>query len=436
MKKILILLSFVIFGLTSVNAQLLTEDFNYGAVGDTSILNVTTNWVRHSGTMGPVYLPIGLQYAGYMGSGIGGALSFKYGGSAVNDGDIHRKLADSVTVTGDVYATFMFRIDTARATSDYFFHLGPYTIGTTFRGRVYVRSNGTGFSMSLSKTGTPIVDDATILNLGQTYVAVVKYSLNTTATNDDLVTLYVYSDGVPPVEPGTPAVTIGPVGATVTDGLNNIGSVAVRQGTNSPVAVIDGIRVTTSWQQFVPVELTSFAASVSGSVVKLDWTTATEENNRGFEIERKSGSSDFAAIAFVSGAGTTTETRNYSYTDETASAGVYTYRLKQVDFDGTVSLSKEVEVDLTIPAQFELGQNYPNPFNPSTVISYNMPVNGLVTLKVYDLLGNEAATLVNEVKEAGRHNISFNASGLSSGVYYYTLTAPGYTATKKLTLVK
>ncbi|MCW8805897.1 MAG: choice-of-anchor B family protein, partial [Ignavibacteriaceae bacterium] len=115
----------------------------------------------------------------------------------------------------------------------------------------------------------------------------------------------------------------------------------------------------------VPVELSSFNANAYGNFVELDWTTATETNNQGFEIQKKSGA-DFYTIGFVNGSGTSTEPRNYSYKDKNLENGVYVYRLKQIDFDGTSSLSEEIMVEVSNPSDFVLNQNYPNPFNPST----------------------------------------------------------------------
>jgi hypothetical protein len=190
----------------------------------------------------------------------------------------------------------------------------------------------------------------------------------------------------------------------------------------------------------VPVELTSFAASVSDGKVNLNWATASETNNYGFEVERKAEGQEFSKIGFVSGFGTTTETKSYSFEDNTVSSGVYTYRLKQVDFDGTFEYSNEVEVDMT-PSTFSLSQNYPNPFNPSTKINFSLASDSKVTLKIFDVLGQEVTTLVNGTLSAGVHNLNFNASSLNSGVYFYTIEAKGvdgtnFTSTKKMMLTK
>ncbi len=186
----------------------------------------------------------------------------------------------------------------------------------------------------------------------------------------------------------------------------------------------------------VPVELTSFVgSSVDGNVV-LNWNTATEINNSGFEIQKSMDRINFSNLAFVPGFGTTTEPRSYSYTDNTVNNGKYYYRLKQIDFNGEFAYSDIVEVDVAAPNTFALSQNYPNPFNPTTIITYSLPQKSYVTLKIYDVLGNEAATLVNQTQSAGKYDVRYDASGLSNGVYFYTITADHFTSTKKMVLLK
>ncbi len=187
----------------------------------------------------------------------------------------------------------------------------------------------------------------------------------------------------------------------------------------------------------IPVELTSFTGNVNnfGQVV-LNWQTASELNNQGFEIERRTESSEFRTIAFVEGAGTITETRNYSYIDKTADQGINYYRLKQVDFNGTYAYSDEVEVDVTGPLTFELAQNYPNPFNPTTNIKFSIPESGNVKLSVYNLVGEEVAVLVNGFRQAGTFEVTFDASNLSTGVYLYKLQSANSVQTMKMMLLK
>jgi hypothetical protein len=186
----------------------------------------------------------------------------------------------------------------------------------------------------------------------------------------------------------------------------------------------------------VPVELTSFSASVSGKNVNLTWTTATEINNSGFEVERKSTSSNWQKIGFVIGNGTTTEKQAYSYSDKNVTEGNYSYRLKQIDFNGVFEYSKAIEVLVTTPTKFELTQNYPNPFNPSTSISFTLSQGGNVKLAVYNLLGQEVQILVNGFKEAGVHTVNFEAANLNSGIYLYKIETNGLSSVRKMTLLK
>jgi|SRR5690554_35587 len=197
----------------------------------------------------------------------------------------------------------------------------------------------------------------------------------------------------------------------------------------------------TPFSLFIPVELLSFNARVNSNSVILEWATASEKNNKGFEIERfdgkwKMGEGKWEVIGFVNGKGTTTEVNEYSFIDNNITAGNYLYRIKQIDFDGTYKYSDAVEVEIALPDEFSLEQNYPNPFNPVTKIIWHSPVNTKQTLKVYDILGNEVATLVDEVKPAGTYTIEFNAEGLSSGIYLYQLRAGDFVSTKKFILMK
>lgn len=185
----------------------------------------------------------------------------------------------------------------------------------------------------------------------------------------------------------------------------------------------------------LPVELTSFNANVLENKINLSWQTATEVNNYGFEIERMKNNI-WEKIGFVEGHGNSNSPKDYTFTDQAKENGKYSYRLKQIDFDGKFEYSDIVEVDFKAINDFVLEQNYPNPFNPATSISYSIPQNEFVTLKVYDVIGNEVATLVNTLQESGKHDVTFNASNLSSGIYFYKLTAGNSIQIKKMMLVK
>ena len=185
----------------------------------------------------------------------------------------------------------------------------------------------------------------------------------------------------------------------------------------------------------VPVELNRFEALPKNGQVELQWATSTETNNKGFSIERKTFDG-FIEVGFVQGAGTTTQMKQYSFIDRNLPAGTVVYRLRQIDLDGTVSLSSEVTVENGAPATFSLDQNYPNPFNPSTTIDYKVATAGKVMISIYDLLGRELEVLVDEVMMPGSYSVKFNASGYSSGVYLYKLESSGFSQTRKLTIMK
>jgi len=203
----------------------------------------------------------------------------------------------------------------------------------------------------------------------------------------------------------------------------------------------------------IPVELTSFTSEVTGNDVLLKWATASETNNKGFEVQRSRNDGrwktedgkfirqsvnedEWDVIGFVEGKGTTTEEQKYSFTDNNLMPGNYSYRLKQIDFDGTFEYSEIIEADILSPDEFYLAQNYPNPFNPATTISFEVGHPTFVTLKVYDMLGNEVATLVDEYKPAGKYKVDFSAESLASGVYYYELKADENSFVKKMILLR
>jgi subtilisin family serine protease len=191
----------------------------------------------------------------------------------------------------------------------------------------------------------------------------------------------------------------------------------------------------------IPVELSSFTASANENSVTLNWSTATETNNFGFSVERKNPVNEiWNEVGFVAGFGTTTEQRNYTYTDENLNMGAYSYRLKQVDLDGITEYSEAIIVEVASPEEFVLLQNYPNPFNPSTKIGFSIPVTSNVSIDIFNVVGERVASLVNSSLEAGYHSVDFDASSLSSGTYVYQLNATGqegtFVETKKMLLMK
>ena len=204
--------------------------------------------------------------------------------------------------------------------------------------------------------------------------------------------------------------------------------------------------VTLNGLTVLPVELVSFTATAHRMNADLNWSTATEVNNFGFEVQRtmmnnELGMMNWSTAGFVEGAGTSSSPKEYSFTDKNLTSGKYSYRLKQIDRDGKFEYSQTVEVIIgQAPTEFALMQNYPNPFNPTTKIQYNLASAAQVSLKVYNILGDEVATLVKGNQEAGNYAVPFNAnmgaSGLTSGVYFYRLEAGSFVSTKKLILMK
>jgi photosystem II stability/assembly factor-like uncharacterized protein len=193
-------------------------------------------------------------------------------------------------------------------------------------------------------------------------------------------------------------------------------------------AVGDGGKILATANGGTPVELNSFTASVlqNEKAVQLNWSTATETNHSGFEIERLQDSKierlkNWETIGFVPGFGTTTEPKSYSFTDENITTGTYKYRLKQIDFDGTFEYSNELEVAIDFtPKEFVLYQNFPNPFNPSTTIKYSLPVESFVKINIYNALGEVIEELVSKVQSSGNYEVTWNAQNYSSGIYYYS----------------
>jgi hypothetical protein len=189
----------------------------------------------------------------------------------------------------------------------------------------------------------------------------------------------------------------------------------------------------------IPVELISFTAEVIGNDVSLNWATSTETNNKGFEIQRSEvgdQKSEWETVGFVEGKGTTTEEQNYSFTDKKVPEGSYTYRLKQIDLNGTVNYSEEVNIEVKSVYTYYLDQNYPNPFNPATTIKFGLKKKSNVRIDVFNSIGENVKTILNEERDPGNYTINFNAVDMPSGVYLYRITAETFSSVKKMMLVK
>jgi len=192
----------------------------------------------------------------------------------------------------------------------------------------------------------------------------------------------------------------------------------------------------------LPVELTAFTSTTNSNNVTLNWSTFSETNNSGFDIERAIDNGQltidsWTTIGNVIGSGTINEPREYSFTDRNLASGKYKYRLKQIDYNGNFEyFNLSNEVNIGVPNEYTLSQNYPNPFNPTTNLEFGISDLGFVSLKIYDISGKEVMTLVNEQKTPGYYTVSFNGANLSSGIYFYTIQAGDFVSTKKMTLLK
>ena len=387
-------------------------------------------WVNHSG--GGTFVTVfagSLTYPGYPASGFGNHINLE-GGSGSRE-DIHRAF-ESVS-TGNLYAAFLVNVSSSDVNDGYVAHFMPPPGNFNYRGRLFMMDDGAGnLKFGISKGSSSIVSWATANYVySQTYLIVIKYEYVGDATgDDDVAKLWVNPDLSSPEPANGDADNIDTSSDQVLERFS------IRQGGEAHIYEFDGLTIATIWSQLIPVELASFTASANNNSVELNWSTATELNNSGFEVERAFLGSEFEKIGFVSGYGTSTETHSYSFVDQSLAVGSYAYRLKQVDLDGSYEYSNVVNVDVTNPVEFELSQNYPNPFNPSTTIKFAIPEATLVTLKVFNALGEEVALLVDRIMESGIHEVNFEAVGLNSGMYFYRIQAGDFTQVKKMTLLK
>ena len=420
----------------TLKAQLIEESFDYPE-GDSIGAHGWVHFSPNSGTLNRIMVTSpGLEYAGYQSQGIGNSATL------TNSGQDSYKPLTSVQTIGSVYTFFLVKIDTVRNSGDYFCSYLTSSSTTNFQGRVYAKkssSNGANLAFGLSKTTTSggIEWTDTVYTTGTTYLIVLKYTFNDGSNTDDEVSLFVFTSGVPSIEP-TP--TIGPITGTGTD-ATDIGRFALRQGSSSSAAnlTIDEIFTGTGWSGVLPVEMTLFNAYVNGRDVSLYWRSEKEINNAGFEVQRATKEGQWNKIGYVQGNGNSSSVNDYSYTDRNLSNGTYYYRIKQLDVNGNFEyFNLRNEITIGIPLKYELSQNYPNPFNPTTNLEFGIPEMGLVSLKIYNSSGKEVATIVNEVLAPGVYNYQFSTVNyqLTSGVYFYTLESGNFIETKRMVLLK
>ena len=304
--------------------------------------------------------------------------------------------------------------------------------GTTDPIRLAIFSNG----INLNSKFTDIISSG---DYGNEYLSIkVKYS-----SAGDNWSLFVESgaSNFPQSDPRNTSTLVGTASnSTYTSvSLMYVGCLWNHSSGGSNYAYFDDIYLTDPYST-TPVELISLSSFVNRNDVILNWTTSNEINNYGFEIEKKENTlqtSEWLNAGFVKGSGTTNETKNYSFVDRNLQSGKYKYRLKQIDYNGNFQYFElNSIVEIGTPQKYYLSQNYPNPFNPVTKIDYELPYDGKVVLKIYDITGRELYTLVNDYKQAGYNSVEFNASNLASGVYFYSLNTEKFTKVLKMVLIK
>jgi hypothetical protein len=324
----------------------------------------------------------------------------------------------------------------------YFFHFGKGLSepANSPWGKVFMKGDGSGnIQFAVQKQDGAISGYAgTSIAESGNHLFVVGYRFG--GANTDTVLIWVD----PPTETLTESTPLikWDDGVDPDNAINLDGVVFHQLGSpDSRTIQIAGLRVTDSWANAtLPIQLLAFTATATRLDVNLRWSTATEVNNFGFDVERRAvdGVENWQKVGFVPGSGTTTDPREYTFVDGGLLAGRYAYRIKQVDLDGTFSYFTATEVEVgAAPRELALEPNYPNPFNPATQISFSVPEDGKAVLKIYNMLGQEVAVLFDEIAEAGKlYQKTFDASSLPTGVYVSRLEYGGRAAMRKMLFVK
>ena len=429
MKKFFIFYLFI----TQVSfAQLLTESF----VG----MNINQSlqgqglWSTNNSVDKIIVTSGSLNYPGYPTSD-GDKINYT---TASNNQSLTRDLSSSQN-SGSIYISFLIKVNSFTSTSASGDYILAMNYSTTHRPRFYIKRNdASSVLFGLSKDGSIVTFTTSSYTNNNTYLIVIKYVFNSATDTDDEVYLYINPTPIT-TEPDNADVSV-----SSGNDIQTISRILLRQITLSGIDIdLDEIRVGTSWEQApLPVELSDFYSKIIKNKVMLFWQTETEINNYGFEIERKySGPSDviysdWQKIGFVPGSGNSNSPKYYSFVDKNLANGYYTYRLKQIDYDGSYSYSDALKVKVEYKPEVLDIKNYPNPFNPITKIYYEIPEDGVVTLKIYNALGKEIKTLISDNKIAGAYEIDFDATGLPSGIYFNVLQSGDRRVIRKMQLIK
>ena len=413
--------------ITGTNAQsLFEENFNYTNGQLTSITsgaNVSGgNWVNASGTGALIQVSSGnLSYTNWMSGPIGGKISIA---SPTSSGeDIRRGFTDQLqTANSNLYAGMLLNVtninNLSATTGDYFLHFTNVAgTGGGFHSRVYIKSNGTGFNLGLqTNTGLTVTWDNTVFNVNTTYLLIIGYEI-VTGTNNDIGRLWVNPTLSGTSHP-TPLISTVVTTGTEPDGIDAFG---IRQATNTPNAEIDAIRVGLSWSAgTLPVQFKSFTATKGNDAVNLKWASASESNNKGFEIQRSVNGAKYQTVAFIKSAGNSNVSKSYSYNDMPSTSGSVCYRLKQFDFDGANTYSKVACVNIEAIKTTEVITT-PNPFNTSLHIKYNSLNDGSANMQIIDMLGKTHQNTNMSVNK-GENMLTLDTDALPLGIYFIRIT--------------
>jgi G8 domain len=331
----------------------------------------------------------------------------------------------------------------------------PMGVGSNNRFLAIGGTPSTGGTVSVSYTDASTVSQpfgSGFIENGQTFVN--RYDAVWTVSDANSfagtgLTLAINGNGIP----GITAIAdlnvsgaTGPAPGTYAATTGNTSAPIVNRGGLTEGTLPSTYYYASTSNSPLPVELSSFVSNVQGRNILLNWSTQTEKNSDKFVVEKKTIGTNWEAIGSVKAAVLSNSPKQYSFTDKNLNSGLYQYRLKMIDNDGSFQFSKIVETDVTLPKDFDLSQNYPNPFNPSTKINYNLPYDSKVTLDIYNILGVKVGQLVNQDQSAGYYNVEFSTSSLnksiSSGVYLYKITAldkatgNSFSAIKKMIMLK
>lgn len=330
--------------------------------------------------------------------------------------------------------------------------------GSTYDVKVQIKSNGTTFKMGSGNlvftyntgaiTGPTLLSSSNFSGTFYSPITVTQPATGRVSVNIELL-LPNFGTTVPLTYTDIVTIRFNIVNLSSTTGLvwRTVSPNATNafQDDNTTIVPAGTLH---SLDEPLPIQLANLtAAYIAENQVRVAWVTLSETNNYGFEVQKANSQPEsYQTIpnSFVSGNGTTIEPHEYSFIDNTATAGTWFYRLKQIDLDGTVHYTDGVQVDLLsgvddhrpLPTVFALDQNYPNPFNPSTKIEFAMPKEARVQLEVFNILGERVATLVDEMRSAGYHTVQFDATALSTGLYFYRLSSDDVTFLRKMALVK